>query len=599
MSAFTVSQMDIPDHNLLVIKTNEISNELCREAKNRGDVLTKSDLGDYSDQSYDNNIETFKGTIEHSVNRVDQRIPGTKTMNAQYDLIPLSFNTTRVDNVIQTANDIRQTRLELPLNVQTIPSNFINNMTNLRELILSKSLSKDSVRNLLMDFMDVNYNDLYSTSGSKFIESHSKSEDNNLTPIRTSNKYKTLTKIIFMTPSLQNNYEFDIFEHGYKKTDDDKCMIKACMFEDMNSLTCLLLPHTLSLPPRICRNCSRLQAIDLGDHCVRIGSRSFENCSELKSVVGISKLKYIGKFAFKKAALETVNNWQNAIHFHEECFAYCDNLKFVCLDWNHISPSHIYFANGIFRNCSQLRAVDFNNMYIESLDYQHPNDPENYENQMFDHGFYQCRKLEYVNFNRSVQRIGHYCFQDCISLCKINMPTYITEIGDKAFGNCYNLRSLVIPFTYDLQRIGAQIFNGPGSLWNIEVVEFHFNGRNVLPKYLDVNYPHKVANGMDYFDQLYLTFGDYNEMANRGMSELYNATDIIKYNGAGWLIDALSRMDIISKHLNIKLVFGGANTTTINTWTMVLDAVITYLDLSRQINSMVNPWNCTINYTII
>lgn len=69
-----------------------------------------------------------------------------------------------------------------------------------------------------------------------------------------------------------------------------------------------------------------------------------------------------------------------------------------------------------------------------------------------------CIRLEHVSIPANIDRIPRRMFEECISLCKVELHEQLTEIEDRAFFGCSALELLVIPDS--VKQIGQDAFSG-------------------------------------------------------------------------------------------------------------------------------------------
>ena len=65
--------------------------------------------------------------------------------------------------------------------------------------------------------------------------------------------------------------------------------------------------------------------------------------------------------------------------------------------------------------------------------------------EIYNGGFYKCRKLKSVIFPENLKVIGWGAFKSCISLKKISFSENIKIIGWGAFQGCSSLKEIIIP----------------------------------------------------------------------------------------------------------------------------------------------------------
>ena len=79
--------------------------------------------------------------------------------------------------------------------------------------------------------------------------------------------------------------------------------------------------------------------------------------------------------------------------------------------------------------------------------------------------FSDCKKLETVELNEGLQKIGRQTFQRCKSLRGITFPSTLIDIGEKSFSACTRLNKIVL--NEGLKKIAREAFNSCHSLQTI------------------------------------------------------------------------------------------------------------------------------------
>ena len=121
-----------------------------------------------------------------------------------------------------------------------------------------------------------------------------------------------------------------------------------------------------------------------------INAGALKNCNSLKSLVTTEKITSIGGESFRGCAnLETID-----VHGIIEYSAFhgCTNLKKVKITGQIIRGS-------AFNGCSSLESVILNN----TVD-------------IYENAFYGCTQLKWIDFGKSLGRIGSGAFGNCSSL---------------------------------------------------------------------------------------------------------------------------------------------------------------------------------------
>lgn len=558
--------MNPTSFDYLVIKESDMKDKIVKDQELNGIYLHKNEFKNWSiDQTEDSPKKIFTGQTTYNLTSIDQRIPGLEELNTYANINPIPVNVKRIGGGPITSSEKSLTKLDLKYNVTEVPPRLLTSLTNLKELHISPKISLKSVGDMFINWSDTNYNDLFDGSGRlKF--------GDDIVGFRPLDRDKhKLEKIIFKTPNRVNTTKHTIHEEYFEKSYNDNLYIKAAMFERLKGLKTLLLPEMGYVPPRMCRNCDNLKSIDLCDTASHISSRAFEKCSSLKSIVGVSSIEYIGERAFKNCGLLTVNNWYWLRTCSAEAFAYCSNLKFVAFDWSRIAPATLYFGPRVFYNCTDLRAADFTDMYMENadyiseekLDFDHPAEIiVNIQtslgdfNKSYDRMFYNCHKLEYVKLGRSCQRIGHEMFSNCFNLVSIQMPTRVNEFCSNAFLNCSNLKEITITITDDTHEIGWGLFRGCHSL---EVIRIDLSNIHSYDQFADIERRIKLNNIYDRYPR-FRNFSD-DDLTNIAV-RFYSLRHYLEYlkpfidHQATWIMDLLAHCEPSSGLINVEVILG-------------------------------------------
>ena len=561
--------MNPTSFDYVIIKESDMKDEIVKDQELNGIYLHKSSFKDWSiDQKPDSTKKMFSGQTTYSLTEIDQRIPGLTEITTNAEIIPIPLNVKKISGGSITSSENSLTKLDLKYNVTEVPDNFISSLTNLRELHISPQISEDSVGNMLTTWPSTeHYDELFYSDGKLKC-------GNDMVNFRTSNEDTTnkLEKIIFRRSSGVNNHQLSIHEADFTKAINNSLYIKAAMFEGMKGLKTLLIPPMYYVPPRMCRNCSSLKSIDLCDTAKYISSRAFENCSDLKAVVGSSNIEYLGESAFRNCGLLTINNWYWLRTCSADSFADCANLKFIAFDWSRIGPAYLYFGPRVFANCTDLRAADFTDMYMENADYITPIDriytsevvgDANIStslgdfNKSFDRMFYNCPKLEYVKLGRTCERIGQEMFGGCTNLVSIHMPTLVYEFGSNAFLNCSNLKEITITITNDTYEIGWGLFRGCKAL---EIIRLDLSRIYSFTQFKDIEQRIRSTNIDDRYPRFrHFTLDNLHTIAVRHYDESYFDTCFKPFVNchASWIIDVLAHCEPNNNLINVEVTLGG------------------------------------------
>ena len=140
---------------------------------------------------------------------------------------------------------------------------------------------------------------------------------------------------------------------------------------------------------------------------------------------------------------------KNQLFVPSRCFSSCTNLEYAS------GSNVIWMGDNAFRNCSNLKSVNFPNLlcfsfyYSLSSCYWFSNCKELSEITLnnlvaLGNAFYSCSKLNYVEMNNLVHVSGGNNFGSCI-FSSIELPNLIAQESMSAFYHCDNLENVSFP----------------------------------------------------------------------------------------------------------------------------------------------------------
>ena len=154
-----------------------------------------------------------------------------------------------------------------------------------------------------------------------------------------------------------------------------------------------------------------LTSIQIPPCCIEIGESEFSGCTSLNSVmmpISNPKLEKIGKYAFEN----------------------CGQLKSFT-----IPDTITEIGEGAFRGCTGIESfkgnekfVKYNNKAIISNDTLICFLPKN-----------NSKFCNISDIDNNIKILGEYCFQNCNTLIKVNIPSTIQSIHQFVFDNCTNI----------------------------------------------------------------------------------------------------------------------------------------------------------------
>ena len=174
-----------------------------------------------------------------------------------------------------------------------------------------------------------------------------------------------------------------------------------------------------------------------------IGSRAFERCNNLISIIIPNSVTFIGREAFWGCtSLNSIIIPNSVTLIWGDVFQYCNSLVypiynstcFVYLPKSYkgaftVPNDILTICGGAFLDCTDLSFVEIPNS-VTSIG---------------SHAFDGCRSLTSVTIPDGVTSIGAGAFMGCGSLTSVTIPDGVTSISDQAFYNCSSLTSVTIP----------------------------------------------------------------------------------------------------------------------------------------------------------
>ena len=177
---------------------------------------------------------------------------------------------------------------------------------------------------------------------------------------------------------------------------EEQAFLNACMFK-------VTLSSTIKeIGERAFFGCSNLKEIvipnDIG--ITEIKNETFNSCISLKGIDLPDKIVYIGKAAFERAGLVTVDLGESLITIDDRAFFNCTLLEEVT-----ISDSAEVIGEGAFWGCAKLGAVNISeNSSLTKIGRE---------------AFSRCEKISNIYLPKNLSVIGYLAFSDCDSLYRI------------------------------------------------------------------------------------------------------------------------------------------------------------------------------------
>ncbi|MBQ5601570.1 MAG: leucine-rich repeat domain-containing protein [Clostridia bacterium] len=176
-----------------------------------------------------------------------------------------------------------------------------------------------------------------------------------------------------------------------------------------------------------------------------IGSRAFENCENLSSVMLADNIVCIGEYAFYGcSSLTDIKIPSKVASIQENAFFLCEALEKIV-----IPDSVLSVGKTAFTNCFELSDVTLSENLI-----------------LIDENVFQmCESIENITIPKKVTSIGYEAFMSCTGLTSIKFPDGVTYIDDESFYGCTSLES--ISFSKNLKYVGISAFSNCSQLENI------------------------------------------------------------------------------------------------------------------------------------
>jgi uncharacterized repeat protein (TIGR02543 family) len=178
-----------------------------------------------------------------------------------------------------------------------------------------------------------------------------------------------------------------------------------------------------------------ITSVTIPDSMTTIGDFAFYQCTKLASVTMGNNVTVIGKDAFVKTALTSLDLPDNAT-LGEYAFYMCTGLTSLTI------PQGVTLGQSVFCGCSGLTSLTL----------------ENGRTDLGIDTFEACTGLTSVTIPDSITAINNNIFNGCTGLVSITIPNNVTSIGNMAFKGCTGLTSLTLP--NNLTAIGISAFRG-------------------------------------------------------------------------------------------------------------------------------------------
>ena len=292
--------------------------------------------------------------------------------------------------------------MEIPDGVQLIGNSHFYLCTNLYSVILPKDL--------------------------KAIGSHCFSSCRNLTTVVLPEALKVINEFAFIDCSSLTNIDIPLSVTTIKRSAFSNCGIREltisghitnwdfseqAIFADCKMLESVTFGKTASIPSTAFSGCEKLSSVTFLSDDVRIGTKAFENCTNLKTI-SFSNVTDVGESAFAGTGITSIVFPNKEIRIGYKSFAQCKDLVSVVFD------GPISIAQGGFYECPKLESVVFRK-----------------EARLVHRSFGGCTGLKSVIFGGRAD-IGDYTFAECKNLEDVYyFYENMTPVSEIAFTNAY------------------------------------------------------------------------------------------------------------------------------------------------------------------
>ena len=158
---------------------------------------------------------------------------------------------------------------------------------------------------------------------------------------------------------------------------------------------------------------------------------------------------------FDNTSLESIDLPKSLVTIGDGCFASCPNLQVV----NIPKDSHLEIVGrNCFSNCTKLEEISFPKS-LKEFRGELWRESSNGFITIIGGTFYQCSNLKTITFDDEcpLESFPMYCFNECINLTSINIPSSMKTLGMSCFDSCIYLKNIIIPSS--IKVIGVSCFS--------------------------------------------------------------------------------------------------------------------------------------------
>ena len=199
-------------------------------------------------------------------------------------------------------------------------------------------------------------------------------------------------------------------------------------FENCDSLMSVIIPASVtSIGSNAFYNCTGLTSVTIGNGVTSIGGSAFYGCNKLIEVYNKSSLDITAG----SSANGEVARYAKNIYTEEGGSWFTDTADGFRFFYNGTNG----YLMGYYGEETVITLPDKFTAY---------DDTEVTEYAIYDYAFYNCSGLTFVTILDSVTSIGNYAFYGCSGLTSVTFGDGVTSIGNFAFSGCSGLEAVYI-----------------------------------------------------------------------------------------------------------------------------------------------------------
>lgn len=234
--------------------------------------------------------------------------------------------------------------------------------------------------------------------------------------------------------------------------------------------------------------CTNARRVNIGPDVEIIGDYIFSHCNNLLEITFPSKLKHIGEQAFWECVeLTTLNFPDSLTDINDEAFVYCIKLETVsfgkgietiprkafygCVSLRNVAwPEQLKtIGTQAFFCCFNMSGVTLPEGLMTIGDEVFNMDPGSDENLIVYKKLGGPEYLTYVNFPKSLTKMGSSIFKDCIGLKEVTFSEGMSSIPQRTFYGCSSLKE--INLSTSVKTVEYEAFSGCSSLVSVNATK--------------------------------------------------------------------------------------------------------------------------------